>query len=396
MLPSMSRISLPPLIVILALAGYRVAFDAVAPPAIAYPRTQPNLVAPLYNWPAAVTDEQLAAVLERVQPPTAMPLTNNLVHALRLWGPQAEFGNPQKPSGREMLRYLLDDAEFQRWAGPNAAPLWSRDAEGIRPRNYEDDFRHSLTASYHADDLLATLAESNVSLDEPMILREVEPATVRDVLDHALKTFYLKRFEYEWTMIAYARYAYPLAAWENKYGERMDPAALVQEMIDHPLDVGPCNGLHRLEAMVLLYRVDEATQQLPPRLKQRMLAHMLRVSRLLQASQSTEGYWTRSWPTAKTPAQNVPATLNDKILVTGHQLEWLALAPEEVLPPRENIVRACQWLARTLPEMDAKSVEEYYGPLSHAARALCLWRAEEPYAVWQRMRRTTTSETHAD
>jgi hypothetical protein len=383
MLPQLSQLTLPPAILVLALLGYRLAFEALAPAQPNYPHSEPHVIQPRYDWPAAVSNEQLAAVLDKVKPPTVQPLTNNLVHALRLWGPRADFGDEKIPSGSAMLRYLLDDAEFQRWAGKNAAPLWSRTNEGVRPRNYEDDFRHSLTSSYHADDLLATLAESGVSLDEPLHLRSGEQVPVREVLDHALHSFTLKRFEYEWTMISYTRYAYPLPYWENKFGERIDPTALVQEMIDHPLDVGPCNGLHRLEAMVLLYRVDEELQQLPPRLKQRMLAFMTRVSRLLQASQTIDGYWARSWPTGKAPDGNQAITLNDKILVTGHQLEWLALAPEEVLPPREHIIRACQWLARTLPEMEPREVAEYYGPLSHAARALCLWRAKEPFEAWQ-------------
>jgi hypothetical protein len=72
----------------------------------------------------------------------------------------------------------------------------------------------------------------------------------------------------------------------------------------------------------------------------------------------------------------------DQILVTGHQLEWLALAPEEVQPPRENIVRAGQWLAKTLLELDQKDLEAAYGPYTHAARALALWRNQDPYQAW--------------
>ena len=71
-----------------------------------------------------------------------------------------------------------------------------------------------------------------------------------------------------------------------------------------------------------------------------------------------------------------PPTLHDKLLVTGHHLEWLALAPEEVQPPRETIVRAGQWLARTLVEMDQKELLEAPRPLHARRPRLCLWRSD--------------------
>jgi hypothetical protein len=84
------------------------------------------------------------------------------------------------------------------------------------------------------------------------------------------------------------------------------------------------------------------------------------------------------------PGQENPAPLHDRLLVTGHQLEWLALAPEEVQPPRQTVIRAAQWLARTLVEMDQKELVDSYGPYTHAARALCLWRSVEPAAAWKK------------
>jgi len=46
-------------------------------------------------------------------------------------------------------------------------------------------------------------------------------------------------------------------------------------------------------------------------------------------------------------------------------------------------VRAGQWLARTLVEMDEKEMLDAYGPYTHAARALCLWRGVEPFEAWK-------------
>ena len=58
-----------------------------------------------------------------------------------------------------------------------------------------------------------------------------------------------------------------------------------------------------------------------------------------------------------------------------------------VQPPREAVVRAGQWLARTLLELDERAIRQAYGPYTHAARALALWRSKDPYAIWESHRR---------
>ncbi|MCE9527450.1 MAG: hypothetical protein K8R36_15515, partial [Planctomycetales bacterium] len=376
MLQTLSRISLPPLLVLAALTAYRFTSGALSPAApehIVVPRNEPAVIAPQYNEPRLCTDQQLAEVLGRVKPPGAPVNTNNMVHALRLWGKDADFGDPTIPTGKEMLGYFLDDAIFQQWAGKETPSLFFVGDDGIQPRIFDDGGKYRPTSSYHPDDLLATLAEVGTSLDTPMHLRGSE-AKVAELLDDSMRRFYLDRLEFEWSAISYVRYLYPLKQWRNKYGERMSVESLVKELMEKAPEAGPCDGLHRLEAMVLLYRVDEAAQAagqksiLSKKDRGRMLGYMNRVSELLVAAQSPEGYWTRQWSKGAPPAElndepvakaeengdaksDTKSTakpkadpkaksnaMHDKLLVTGHQLEWLALAPEQVQPPRENIV----------------------------------------------------------
>ncbi|MGI8982907.1 MAG: hypothetical protein ACR2FY_27115 [Pirellulaceae bacterium] len=410
MLQTFSRISLPPLLLLAALTAYRFTSGVLSPPPpeyVAASRNEPAVIPPPYNEPRLCTDQQLAEVLDRVKPPAPPVNTNNMVHALRLWGKDADFGDAKIPSGKEMLGYFLDDAVFQKWAGTETPPLFFVGEDGIQPRIFDDGGKFRPTSSYHPDDLLATLAETGTPLDTPMHLRGSE-AKVADLLEDSMRRFYLDRLEYEWSTISYIRYLYPLKQWRNKYGERMSVNGLVKELIEKTPEAGPCDGLHRLEALVLLYRVDEAAQAagqksiLSKNDRGKMLGFMKRVSELLVAAQSPEGYWTRQWskgtppaeakaePEAKTAAKPKidpnakTAAMHDKLLVTGHQLEWLALAPEQVQPPRENIVRAGQWITRTLLEIDQKELTETYGPYSHAARALCLWRSVEPMEAWRK------------
>jgi hypothetical protein len=387
MLASICRWVIPPLVVVLGLVAFRLFVTATAElpsRGVLRAAAEPNLIAPRYDEPRVITDEQLRGVLDRVKPPMRPLKTNNLVHALRLWGRSADFGDPQIPTGREMLDYFLDDRTFRRLAGNNVPPLFYRDRDGLAVRSYDDALTNRDTSSYHADDLLATLAECRVPLATPMQLREGE-ATVGQLLHDSLARFNLDRFEYEWALIAYARYVFPEREFRNQWGERIRVDDLVAEAIGPPMGLGPCNGLHRLEGLVVLLRADEQHRALRPKTRAAILEHLREASQLLGASQTADGYWTRRWPEGAPAAESAAASqasLHDKLLVTGHHLEWLALAPEEVQPPRETIVRAGQWLTRTLLELDQKTLEEAYGPYTHAARALALWRSKDPYEAW--------------
>src|SRR5688572_16253620 len=294
-LARLSRLTLPTLIVLAALAVYRLVAAGPEQPLFLLARNEPTTIGPRYNDPRVVTDEQLAAVLDRVKPPTAPVTTNNFVHALRLWGPAADFGDAAIPTGRELRDYFLDDAIFRRYAGENALPLFFKGHNGIEVRSYDDSVADRQTSSFHTDDLVATLAESGLPLDTPLHLREGE-ARIEDLLRTALTRFHLDQLEYEWTAIAYARYVFPHRQWRNKYGERIDVDRLVDEIVSHPPDLGPCNGLHRLESLAVLNRADEQYPVLSRKTKLKMLLYMKRSSLALAAAQTPEGYWTRQWP----------------------------------------------------------------------------------------------------
>ena len=390
MFPQLCRLIIPPAVVVCALVVYRLVMAMALPSAATdkLPRNEPWKVTAGQSEPRVCSEEQLAQVLDRVKPPREGLTTNHIVHALRLWGEAAEFGDASIPSGRTMRDYLLDDRVFQSLAGPKSPPLYFREKDGLDVRFYDDAEAFQQTSSYHSDDILATLAETGVPLDATIRLRDGE-AKVADLLGGARQRFYLDRMEYEWSIIALVRYGHPVQPWRNKFGERIDIESLVKELTDKPPELGPCDGLHRLEALAVLYRIDQQSPALSMRVKHRMLGYMKRVSDQLVATQSLEGYWASGWSKAQSKVQNPKSkvaepTLRDKLLVTGHHLEWLALAPEEIQPPRETIVRAGQWLTRTLLELDPKKLHDAYGPYSHAARALCLWKGVEPMAAWKR------------
>lgn len=391
MLARISRWTLPSLIIVAALGVYRLIMVSASSTVLAsstqvqVSQTVPWPVLPRYDVKQVATDAQLAAVMDRLQPAVADRITNNIVHALRLWGPAARFDAADNLSGAEMLDYLLDDAVFQQISS-GSQPLFFLDENGsLQVRAWEHDYEHRISSSYHTNDILATFGESGVPLETEIITRQ-GASSVGDLLNSALLDFHISQFEYEWSAISYARYAYPLKKWRNKYGEVIRLNDLVNELIRHPLPNGPCNGLHRLEAMAVLYRIAEQSEEsdaLPVWTRRRMVHHMTQISGLLVQSQSSDGYWTRRWPEGAVADTDDLASLYDRVLVTGHHLEWLALAPQEAQPPRENVVRAAQWLIRVILEADEAELNKNYALLTHSARALCLWRSQDPYQAWR-------------
>jgi len=342
------------------------------------------VVAPRYDMPLVATDEQLHELLRKMRPPTGAPDTNLWIHALRMWGPEAKFNDPNIPDGQTMLGYYLDDRVFQRLAGDDTPPLFEIDEHGVRVRPYFEADDHQRTGAVHVDDLLATMAESGVTLDTPLVTRDGE-TTVRALLDRAMLHFHRDQHEYEWSLISYARYVFPELDWTTKYGERVTVDEVVDELIEQDPRNGICGGTHRLEALVVLNRVDEQYNVLPRRTKRKLLGHLQEMSRRLVASQYPDGQWGKNWSLGAEALEQDPGLIDDQILATGHHLEWLALAPPEIQPPRETIIRAGQWIARTMNDMEQADLHRRYGPFTHAARALCLWRGMEPYPMWQRL-----------
>jgi hypothetical protein len=387
MLEKISRIAVGPVVVLMGLGLYRLSAGSSTPevdPLVQVSRA-PTPIEPRYDWPQVATDEQISQVLDRVKPPPAPFNTNNMVHALRLWGQQARFDDPAIPSGAQMRDYFIDDRVFQQLAPAGAPPIFAVQADGeVRVRSWERDNKFVTTSSYHTADLLATMGEIGLPSDTPLITRN-GTATVGDLLRSSMRRYHAHQFEYEWSTISYARYLFPVESFENKFGERFTTQQIMAELVNLPANLGACNGTHRIEALVVLNRADDAVGGLSPREKQFALQRMAQLSSILAASQSPDGYWTRQWSRGAKAQQDQLHDLYEGILVTGHHLEWLALAPEEVLPPRETIVRASQWLVRAMLEEDAENLYRHYGPCTHAARALCLWRDRDPYEFWREM-----------
>jgi hypothetical protein len=336
---------------------------------------EPIAIQAQHNWPWVVSDEQLTHVLTQLRPRLRRqkPNINYIDHALRFWGASQSFSEHDCLDGPEMKAILMDQRRFRALWGDDEPPLVSIVSDGLAVR-----VQQGAASSSHVDHTLATLAEVGVLLDEEIILRD-GTAQVRDLFDSAIRRFHLNQNEYEWTALAAALYAPTPSAWRSQDGQRLTFDLLAQRIMREPLGEGVCYGQHRLYTLTAMLQVHERQPIFSTKTRESVVAYLQEVTGRLSATQSWEGWWDANWPHGQ---EFSDSKLNDdrarRILATGHVLEWWAIAPDEILPTRDTVTRAGQWLVHEISSMDEAEIEKNYTFLTHAGRALALWRRYNP------------------
>lgn len=347
--------------------------------ALPVPLNEPLKVAPLYDEPGVVSDEQLVRVLTRLRPRLRgpQPKINLVDHSLRFWGIEAVFADPKCLSGVEMLDLLLDHRQYSQAWGDKALPLLIDNPDGISIRTQEGE----ATAS-HVDHTLASLSEVGITLDYPVITPGGE-TELRRALEWSLRQFSLNQVEYEWSALAYVLYMPDAKRWFSTEGQVITFDLMAERIMRQKPNMGVCFGNHRNHALVMLLRVDDEHDTLSEAGRQRIIEYLKGITALFVANQHEDGYWDQNWPGSE--GENLAGTgavpMADRMLATGHVLEWWALAPQEVHPPKEVLFRAGQWLSGAIEGLSEKELEASYVFLTHAGRALALWRGRFPAEV---------------
>jgi len=350
-------------------------------------RENPLQVELNYDWAQVVTDSQLDLVLEKLRPRLnhAEPKINHVDHALRMWSDKAQFHDSECLDGQQMMRMLTQANSFQAAWGQDASSLLIKSKFGIGFRTQDGD-----ATSSHVDHTLGTLAEIGTPLSFEIGLpgdlgnEAGRSANVRDLLTAAMRDFRLNQKEYEWTTAAAASYASGPTSWISQDREIITFDLLAKRLMRQEWNEGVCYGNHRLYTLAMLLQFDEQSSLFrQPQTRQDVIEHLQNATTRLVASQYPEGFWDENWPDASRPPQEskVGGPLSRRTLATGHALEWWAIAPQEVLPPREVIVRAGQWLVREVERMEPETVLKNYTFLTHVGRALCMWRGKLPHQL---------------
>lgn len=342
-------------------------------------RLNPLKVEPLYDQPDIISDQDLAQVLYRLRPQFRgkEPRINHVDHALRFWGLEATFDDPKCLSGLEMRDILLDHRRFDQVWGTEAKPLLIKEQFGIRPRVQE-----GAATSSHEDHTLATLAEVGTPVDYPVVTSMGE-TTLAAMIQETLGSFSLNQLEYEWSALVFALFIDQPQDWLTTEGQRVNFDAIADRIMRQKPTKGVCYGNHRLHALVMLLRVDEQTPILTKTGREKVIRYLQNITQLLVKNQSEAGFWDKNWDGSKLelPTNKIFTPRARRVLATGHAMEWWSLAPREVLPPEETLQRAGKWLVSTIKEMPDSEIKSSYTFLSHAGRALALWRGKFPYQV---------------
>ncbi len=329
-------------------------------------------IAPKHDRPEIITDEQLSGLLQILSPPfsAGQLKVNHVEHALRFWGLRATFEEAEGISGAQMHRLLTDHERFKKSWNDDTPPLWTINAQGWQARVEE-----GAASAAHVDHTLAVLVEAGTPTNFP-VRTTLGVVPFRSLVEGSLRNFSLQQPESEWSVLSYALLLEPTDGWRTSEGQWITWGDLAERLMQNPLGQGACFGLHRLYTLAIMLRVDEGEPVLTEQTRSQIRAHLLLATQTLVASQDMSGAWGSRWPTAGD--QSVTSTsLNaqsERILATGHILEWWALAPEELHPPRETLVRAGQWLCRAVGEQSPDQIATNYAFLTHAGRSLALWR----------------------
>lgn len=242
----------------------------------------------------------------------------------------------------------------------------------------------------HVDHTMACLAEIGMPLDFPIVTPSRE-TTYRAIVEQSLRDFSLNQFEYEWSALAYALFVPPTNRWITSEGQEVTFDRLANRIMREELPLGVCSGNHRLHALVMFLRVDDQMHEsnqasvLSADARTRILDFLRDTTATLVRHQHVDGFWNGDWPTSaaasREPTQREEDSLSNRIIVTGHIMEWWALAPSEVHPPRSVLAAAGQWLVRTIDDLTPAQTQQFSSFLSHAGRALSLWRGRWPEDV---------------
>lgn len=350
------------------------------------PRRTPETIPLRNSRPELIDDDRLQTVLNRLLPrlDRARPSINAVDHALRMWGLEAEFDDEQVWSGADLRDLLLDHRLFAQAWGKETRPFLVADVRqqklGFRTR------RGSATAS-HVDHTLAGLAEVGTSLDHPVLTAAGE-LPLQAAYDQAFDRFSLNQEEYEWSTFVWLHYLPHVTTWTTREGQLVTWDRLADRLMRQRLRQGVCFGQHRLYVLATLLIQDEKYHLLTPEGRHTVEAYLADVTVRLVATQHADGYWQGNWPGEETegPSSEAGGHLGvqaDRLLATGHILEWWAYAPTSALPPDEVIERASAWLMQEIEGLSETQVRRYYPFLTHAGRALALWNGQTPYAAWQ-------------
>jgi hypothetical protein len=291
-----------------------------------------------------------------------------LLHILHWQGTDCKLLQRQPPR-EDLTAYLLDASLAEKKFG---RPMHLLTTRGLEFRAWDSVFQQG---DMHPNQSLAVLAELGFAQDE-VIRMNGSCHTVAEVVHAALATFSWQE-DLEWTAAGLAHYLPPLSHWTNQYGETVSFDDICTRLCSKPLGQGNCFGTHVCYALAILLAADAQEPILQEATRRAAHARLVRAAQELSRTQRADGSWPGVWCLSADPAATAPLA---SVVVAGHSLEWLALAPDDVRVPAPILERGCTFLLTRILEESPSRIAAYYCPYSHAGKALKLWHP----TAWRR------------
>ncbi len=241
------------------------------------------------------------AVLAQVRPrfDRARLRANYVEHALRAWGIDAEFGDPEVMSGAAMKDFLVDHGKFLASWGPDIRPLLIDQPQGVGIRWGDRGVR------FGAPRPLAGLPHGGRDAARRTDFHPLPPvANFKDALQQGLRDFRLDERETEWSAMAFGLWIAPVKSWQTGDGRTLSFDLLAQRLIRGHKRFGVCSGTHRLYSLMLLYRLDDDHGILSPSVKADIRNHLLGVRQNIIDSQFEDGAGRPTGWRGKSPSTN--------------------------------------------------------------------------------------------
>jgi hypothetical protein len=312
----------------------------------------------------------------RIHPPGR----GDAIHAWRVFGVADSssrgdhFGAVIESLGIDVARgYELPFLRETTVVGSGGAGNSNSRGDAPRINDQRVVLRWSTIEEAHEGQFLAAMAESRVPASA-LVLSANGRSTIRDLVDESClspRTVAAAEF----SAVALAVYGRPEYRWFTEPRRQFDEImAMLLERADE--EEATCHGTHVLYSIAAMLNVNQSRPILGPVAEARGRAHLAHIGRRLGQMQHSDGAWRFDWrrnrPFEAPAGQH--AGWGADVQVTAHHLEWIAVAPTEVLPD-DAVIRALGFLHKRVHVARDTDIRMDYCGYTHAIRSLLVWRA---------------------
>ena len=283
---------------------------------------------------------------------------NQLIHGLRVWGAGAE--GPGNWSGPKVVEIVCSSEKARERFGS---------APHVLNRNGLHFAQEESSGEKHVDETLSVLAEAGIASNRPVQLIG-HTTTVAEGVRASVSNFVMEQ-RLDFSVLAFAHYLPPQKDWTNKFGETISFDDVCQRLCDLPFGEGFCYGAHVMYTLSMVLSADRQEPLLSETTRRRVRSKLRDAITLLRETQRETGCWDTSWFDPKKPA--APSDFAGTLSVTGHSLEWLAVAPQDLIDDPQMVSRGCDGLLTLMLNTKQVTLNSSYNACTHALRAFKLW-----------------------